>query len=174
MLLVSFGALLWLRAGVPEAAVGILWIVAPVCEIVTMLFFSHFARRFSARHLLLAACVSGVLRWIGMAYATDVWQLVLLQALHMMTFGLAYMGIVTFIANWTSEEIAAQAQSFYVVMKQICSVVALLFFGTLVAHFGLQSFWAAGLLSAIGAGMILISLSIWSTKAQNESRPLSQ
>jgi PPP family 3-phenylpropionic acid transporter len=92
MLLISFGALLWLRAGVPESAVGILWIVAPVCEIVTMLFFSHFARRFSARHLLLAACVSGVLRWIGMAYATELWQLVLLQTLHMMTFGLAYIG----------------------------------------------------------------------------------
>ena len=164
MLMISFGALLWVRAGVPEAALGVLWIVAPVFEIVTMLFFAHFARRFSARHLLLAACLGGVIRWTGMAVATEIWQLALLQALHMATFGLAYMGIVNFIANWTGEEIAAQAQSFYVVLRQAASVAALMLFGPLVSRLGLQSFYAAAAMAALGAVMVFISLSIKDTK----------
>lgn len=164
MLMISFGALLWMRAGVPEAALGILWIVAPICEIVTMLFFAHFARHFSARHLLLAACVGGIVRWAGMAVATEIWQLALLQSLHMATFGLAYMGIVNFIANWTSEEIAAEAQSFYVMMRQIASVAALVLFGALVSHLGLASFHAAAAMSGLGAAMILVSLAIKRTK----------
>lgn len=164
MLMVSFGALLWVRAGVPEAALGVLWIVAPICEIVTMLFFAHFARYFSARHLLLAACVGGIIRWTGMAMATEIWQLALLQSLHMATFGLAYMGIVNFIANWTSEEIAAEAQSFYVMMRQVASVAALVLFGLLVSHLGLASFHAAAAMSAVGAAMIFASLAIKETK----------
>ncbi|SDG46229.1 MFS transporter [Pelagibacterium luteolum] len=160
MLLISFGALLWVQAGVPEAALGILWIVAPICEIVTMLFFAHFAKRFSARHLLLAACLGGVLRWVGMAMGTDIWLLAGLQALHMLTFGLAYMGIINFIANWTSEDIAAQAQSFYVVLRQIASVIALIVFGPLVARYGLDSFYAAAVLAGLGAAMVFASLAI--------------
>ncbi|MEQ8165306.1 MAG: MFS transporter, partial [Alphaproteobacteria bacterium] len=163
MLMISFGALLWVRAGVPDAALGVLWIVAPVCEIVTMLFFAHFARRFSARHLLLAACIGGIVRWTGMAVSTEIWQLALLQGLHMLTFGLGYMGIVNFIANWTSEDIAAEAQSFYVVMRQVASVLALILFGALVSRFGLSSFLAASVMSAIGATMIFASLAIKET-----------
>ncbi|WP_332716262.1 MFS transporter [Pelagibacterium mangrovi] len=164
MLMISFGALLWVRAGVPEAALGVLWIVAPVCEIVTMLFFSHFARRFSARHLLLAACIGGVVRWTGMAMATEIWQLALLQGLHMTSFGLAYMGILNFIANWTDEKIAAEAQSFYVVLRQVASVAALLLFGSLVSRLGLESFYAAAAMAAAGAVMVFVSLAIKDTK----------
>ncbi len=164
MLMISFGALLWVRAGVPEAALGVLWIVAPVCEIVTMLFFSHFARRFSARHLLLAACIGGVVRWIGMAMATEIWQLALVQGLHMASFGLAYMGILNFIANWTDEKIAAEAQSFYVVLRQVASVAALLLFGSLVSRLGLESFYAGAAMAAAGAVMVFASLAIKDTK----------
>jgi len=166
MLMISFGALLWVRAGVPEAALGILWVVAPVGEIVTMLFFAHFARRFSARHLLLAACAGGVIRWTGMAVSTEIWQLALLQSLHMATFGLAYMGIVNFIANWTSEAIAAEAQSFYVVLRQIASVAALVVFGRLVSLFGMNSYYAAAALSGVGALMIVLSLAIKQTRSE--------
>lgn len=164
MLMISFGALLWVQAGVPEAALGVLWIVAPICEIVTMLFFAHFARRFSARHLLLAACLGGVLRWTGMAMATDIWMLVLLQGLHMLTFGLAYMGVINFIANWTGEDIAAQAQSFYVVLRQVASVVALVLFGPLVARMGLDAYLAAAVMAGLGAAMVFASLALKQTR----------
>lgn len=164
MLLTSFGALLWVQAGVDEALVGVLWMIAPICEIATMLAFARLSRRFSARHLLLVACACGVVRWAGVAYATEFWQLALLQALHMGTYGLAYMGIINFIANWTGEDIAAQTQSLYVVMRQAASVAVLVAFGPLVAVFGVQSFLAASMVSVLGGVMIVISLFIMQTK----------
>lgn len=164
MLLISFGTLLWLRAGVNEAMIGVLWTIAPICELVTMFFFARLARRFSARHLLLAACLCGAVRWTGVAVSTEFWQLAILQILHMATFGLAYMGIVNFIANWTSEEIAAQAQSFYMVLRQVASVLALLAFGPLVAAFGMNAFYAAAVISGLGGTLILVSLGIMRTK----------
>lgn len=158
MLMASFGALLWVQAGVSEAMVGVLWAVAPICEMAAILFFSHFSRRFSARHMLLAACLVGIVRWVGMTLATEVWHFVLLQSLHMATFGLVFMGIVTFIANWTSEAIAAQAQSFYVVMRQVASVCALVVFGRLVGTFGFESYLAPAVMAGAGGAMILVSL----------------
>ena len=80
------------------------------------------------------------------------------------TYGLAYMGIINFIANWTGDEIAAQTQSLYVVMRQVASVVLLVLFGPLVAAFGMQSYIAASVASLLGGIMIIISLTIMRTK----------
>jgi PPP family 3-phenylpropionic acid transporter len=164
MLLMSFGVLLWARAGVPEAMLGILWSVAPIFELAVMFYFSRIAKQFSARHLLLFACLCAVVRWSGMAVATEFWQFALLQILHMASFALGYLGVVSFVANWTSEEIAAQAQSFYVVLKQIASVLAVLAFGPLVAAFGMGSFYVAAGIAALGGAMILASLAMKGTK----------
>jgi PPP family 3-phenylpropionic acid transporter len=169
VLLVTFGALLWMRAGVPADFLGLLWVVAPVGEILTMVFFGRLARRFSARYLLLAACLIGMARWLGMAVTADVWLLALLQMLHMASFGLTYLATITFIAKWTSEDIAAQAQSFYMVLRQVASVLALAAFGPLVAAYGLQSFHAAAGMAAVGALMVTASLLI--TAARRRSRP---
>ncbi|GGA47433.1 MFS transporter [Pelagibacterium lentulum] len=162
--LMAFGALLWLRIGIPEEAIGLLWGIAPLGEVIVMLFFARIARRFSARHLLLAACLLAVVRWSGVAVASEVWQLAILQVMHMFTFGLAYLGVVNFIANWTGESIAAQAQSFFTVLRQVSNVIALLVFGPLVAIFGIKSFYAAAALAAVGAAMIFASLIIMRTK----------
>ena len=50
--------------------------------------------------------------------------LVPLQLLHSVTFAMGYMGCVHFIANWTSEDIAAEAQSFFQVLQQAMAVMA--------------------------------------------------
>ncbi|MCD7060055.1 MFS transporter [Pelagibacterium xiamenense] len=162
--LMAFGALMWVRIGVPEASIGVIWAIGPACELLTMFFFARIARRFSARHLLLIACLAGVVRWTGVAFATEAWQIAILQTLHMVTFAVSYLGIVNFIANWTREEIAAQAQSFYVVLRQAANVVALVSFGPLVAAFGLRAFLAAAAAAALGAVLVGISLVIKETK----------
>ncbi|WP_196257699.1 MFS transporter [Pelagibacterium limicola] len=164
MLLMSFGALLWVRAGVPESMLGILWSVAPVFELLVIFYFARIARRFSARHLLLFACICGVVRWTGMPLASELWQFAVLQSLHMATFALGYMGMVSFVANWTSEDIAAQAQSFYVVLKQVASVLALIAFGPLVAAMGMDSYYVAAGVAGLGGAMIVISLAMKKTK----------
>lgn len=154
----GFGALIWARAGIPPEIIGPLWAVAPLSEIVIMLAFARVARRFSARHLLLASCAAALVRWSGFAMEPGIWGLMALQALNMVTMGMSFLGAVNFIANWTSEDIAAQSQSVAVVFRQIASVAVLTGAGFLVGWFGAGAFWASAALSVVAGICIIASL----------------
>jgi PPP family 3-phenylpropionic acid transporter len=84
--------------------------------------------------------------------------LFLMQLLHSVTFAIGYLGTVHFIANWTHEDIAAEAQSFSFVLQQGVTVVALVLFGWLVGPFGAKAFFAAAAMGLIGAGCVVVSL----------------
>jgi MFS transporter, PPP family, 3-phenylpropionic acid transporter len=169
MLQVAFGALLWSQAGISNWQIGLLWALAPICEVIGMLYFTRLSRLFSARHLLLAASVLGVVRWAGFALSPPLWGYALLQVLHLATFGLAYLGTVSFIANWTHENIAAEAQGFFMMIRQIATVLALAGFGFLVADISTDAFWVASLVAGVGALCFAASLALMSPKKELEA-----
>ena len=68
--------------------------------------------------MILAACIATMLRWVIVAMSPPIPVLFLAQMLHSVTFAIGYLGTVHFIANWTSEEIAAEAQGFAFVLQQ--------------------------------------------------------
>jgi PPP family 3-phenylpropionic acid transporter len=171
MMQTGFGALLWKEAGVPDWAIGPLWALGPGGEIIIMLMFSHVGRRFSARHLILAAGIFTVLRWVGFALEPPLWGLFVLQLMNMVTFGLSYLGVVNFIANWTSEGIAAEAQSAFQAVRQVVTVVALTGFGYLVGHFGAGAYYGAAAMGAVAGGLTLISLFLMPTRHEQRQRP---
>jgi PPP family 3-phenylpropionic acid transporter len=166
MMQMGFGALLWAEQGVPGWAIGLLWAVAPMAEILAMLYFERITKRFAARHLILLGCIAGAIRWWGFALEPSIGVLVLLQTLHLATVGLSFLGITNFIANWTSEDIAAEAQSFFVMLRQIVTVVALLGFGLLAGAIGSSGYYVAAILSGIGAIMVLVSLIVMNPKKE--------
>ncbi len=125
-----------------------------------MFVWRRIGARISARQMILAACLATALRWTVVALGPPVPVLFLMQSLHAVTFAIGYLGTVHFIANWTSEDIAAETQSFSFVLQQAAGVVALVVFGVLVGLFGAKAFFAAALLGLIGAGCVLISLKL--------------
>lgn len=170
MMQTGFGALIWQQSGVPGWAIGPLWALGPAGEIVIMLVFSRFANHFSARHLILAAAIVAVVRWAGFALEPPLWGLFVLQALNLMTFGLSYLGVVNFIANWTSEGIAAEAQGFFQAMRQVVTVAALLLFGVLTAQFGSAAYYFAAAMGALGAVLTLVSLALMPVAREQRHR----
>lgn len=166
MMQMGFGALIWAEAGLPGWVIGILWAVAPTAEILAMFYFERITRRFAARHLILLGCVCGVIRWWGFGLEPDVWVLIALQTLHLATVGLTFLGITNFIANWTSEDIAAEAQSFFVMIRQVVTVIALVGFGYLAGAFGAGAYFVAALFSGLGAVMVFASLALMSPKVE--------
>jgi PPP family 3-phenylpropionic acid transporter len=169
----GFGALIWQETGVPGWAIGPLWALGPAGEIVIMLVFSRFANRFSARHLILAAAVVTVIRWAGFAIEPPLWGLFVLQGLNLMTFGLSYLGVVNFIANWTSEGIAAEAQSFFNAVRQVVTVAALLLFGFLTAQFGSAAYYFAAAMGALAAVLVLVSLVLMPVRREQRHQTLA-
>lgn len=154
----QFGALLWRDQGIDEAIIGPLIAVGAAAEAVMMFVWRKLDIKVSARHLIIFAGVVAAVRWGAMAFSPPVWMLVILQLLHSITFAVSYLGGIYFIANWTSEDIAAEAQGFSYVLQQGMTVVALLGFGWFAAQFGNGAWLALAGFSLLGAALVAVSL----------------
>lgn len=154
----AFGALLWHEQGIPEGLIGPLVAVMAASEAAMMFIWSRLKLKVSARHIILFACVVAALRWTAMAFSPPVWVLFGLQMLHSITFAMGYLGGIYFLANWTSDEIAAEAQGFSYVLQQGMSVVMLLGMGWFVAAYGAGAWLYVAAFAVLGALCILASL----------------
>ncbi len=148
------------QQGVPANRIGILIALAALSETVVFFGFKRFAARYSARHLMLISATVAVLRWLVMATGPDVGVLVALQLTHGIIFTAGFMGCMAFIANWTSEDIAAEAQSFFVILQQATAILAILGFGWLTARHGATAYLGSAVFAALGGVLVLISLRI--------------
>ena len=154
----GFGALIWHENGIPDYYIGPLLAISAAAEAGMMFAWRRFGGRISARNMILAACLACVARFGVMAFNPPVVLLFAVQLLHAITFGVGYFGIVHFIANWTSESNAAEAQGFANTLQQGASVLSLALFGWLVVYMGSYAFIAPTLFGALGVICVLISL----------------
>ena len=154
----TFSALLWHNDGVPEYYIGPLLATSAGAEAVMMFVWRRVGGRFTARNMILLAAMAAVLRYAIMSFSPPVAVLFIVQTLHAITFGVGYFGVVHFIANWTREEIAAEAQGFANMLQQGISVIGLMGFGLLVSHFGTHSFLASSIAGLLAVACVLVSL----------------
>lgn len=158
--LTAFAALTWKQEGISENLIGPLVAVAAASEAVMMFVWRRLNIKVTARHLIIFAALVAAARWAAMAFNPPVAVLFILQLLHAVTFALGYFGGIYFIANWTSDDIAAEAQGFSFVLQQGMAVIALIGFGWLVALYGGKAWLAAAAFALIGAGLVAISLQL--------------
>jgi PPP family 3-phenylpropionic acid transporter len=154
----AFQGLLWQRQGIPLDTIGYLIALGGVAETAVFFAFARMLGRFSARYLLIVAGLAGIVRWIAMAWEPGVAWLIPLQAMHGITYGLGFMAVQKFVNTHTSDDIAAQAQGFLMMLTQGVSVAAMLGFGLLVDGFGAASYLAAAVLAVAGTAMVAASL----------------
>lgn len=156
----GFGALIWHDYGIPDYFIGPLLATAAAAEAVLMFMWRRFGGRVTARNMILVCCAASLLRFFIMAFNPPAVVLFFTQMLHAFSFGMGYFGVVHFIANWTSEDIAAEAQGFATMLQQGASFVSLMLFGVLVSHFGGAAFFASALFALLGVGCVLWSLKL--------------
>jgi len=154
----TFGALLWHRQGIPESLIGPLVATMAASEAVMMFIWNRLKLKVSARHIILFSCLVAVVRWSVMAFSPPIWLLFGLQMLHSVTFAMGYLGGIYFLANWTSEDIAAEAQGFSYVLQQGMSVLVILGMGWFVAAYGAYAWLFTGAFALLGALCVLASL----------------
>lgn len=158
IILNAFAALVWKQQGISEAVIGPLITLGAFAEASMMLAWKRIGPHISAGMALLLAAGVAALRWAAMGLSPPVEVLVFLQMLHAITFGMGYLGCVHFIAAHTSDTIAAEAQSFYVVLQQSMSVIAVVGFGWLTGFMGAEAYFVAAGFAAVGAAIIFFSL----------------
>lgn len=153
-----FAALLWKQQGISEGAIGPLIAVGAAAEASMMLIWRRLGWSISARHMLLVSAAVTAVRWTITAFDPPLPILFLLQLGHAFTYTIGYFGLMHFIAKWTSEDIAAEAQGFALMVQQMMTVLGMLAFGFLADAFGLKAFLFAALCGVLAAGCVLFSL----------------
>jgi len=162
----SFGSLLWDSQGIGSEFIGPLWAIGSAAEILLFLAFATIAKRFSARHLIVFAAVMTSIRWFGMTFEIPTWGYFVLQSLHAFSFGVTYLGTLNFVANWTAEKFAAEAQSTVQVMAQGLLATLVFGFGFLYAEFGAAAFGLSASIAALGGVLVIGSLIMMNPRAE--------
>lgn len=161
----SFAALIWHEHGIPGYFLGPLLGIAATGEAILMFAWRRFGGRVTARNMILASAFAALIRFTVMAFNPPVEVLFFTQALHAFTFGMGYFGVVHFIANWTNEANAAEAQGFANMLNMAGAMTALIFFGVLVEHFDTHAFFYSTVTAILAIVCVLVSLKLRPPKA---------
>ena len=142
----GFSAIYWQEAGYSASAVGYLWSLGVVAEVVIFALSKKVFRRFSARDLLLSA-VCGLIRWTLMGWTTALPWLIVAQILHCGTFTVCHLAAMRYIAaRQGSEVIRLQAVYSAVAMGGSIAVMTV-FAGFLYQHLHQGVFWVMALVA---------------------------
>jgi len=152
-----YSVLHWAEHGISTTWASLLWAIGVVAEVALMWKFKSLAKRVSARHCLLFACVTCAVRWFFTGLNPSLNALIFLQALHGITFGLTFLATVNFIARRVSSDHAAQAQSVLTTLTTLLMAMGTWMSGHFYSSLGGYSYWVMTVLALIGGGLVLIS-----------------
>jgi len=158
IILNSFQGLLWSKQGISTEVIGLLIALGAIAETIMFFMFRRVAKRFAPLTLLLAAAGFSVIRWFAMAQAPDLPCLIILQMMHALTYAMGFLACTNYIADNTSEDIAAQAQSLLVTIELGMTAVALVIFGWLAGQYGAQAYYAGVVTAILGGAVIVVAM----------------
>ena len=100
--------------GYSKTAIGSLWALGAIAEIVLFMSMPALLRRFSINWLLGLAIVTTALRWFLLgAYPQLLWVVIIAQLFHAFTFGLTHAVAIEFVRRHFPGSAQSQGQSFY-------------------------------------------------------------
>ena len=138
--------------GYSKLAVGGLWSLGVLAEIVVFVFMGRINRRFSLRTVLLASFAAAVLRFLLMGWgAASPFLVIFVQLLHALTFGAYHASAITAINRWFPGRAQGRGQALY----SSLSFGAGGLLGGLISG-GVWDRWGAGWVFSLGALFALI------------------
>ncbi|MCW5748408.1 MAG: MFS transporter [Alphaproteobacteria bacterium] len=162
--LYSFGTIGWRAAGIGDGVISLLWAEGIVAEIVLFFFAGAVTARLGVVGMLLLGAGGGVVRWALMPLLGD-WlpALLVLQALHALTFGATHLGAMAFLQRAVPGSAMTLAQSLYYALASGLPV-ALVYqlAGVLYDRAGMHAYLAMAALSAVGLMAAMALARRWS------------
>ena len=150
----GFATLDWKASGLSETLIGWLWAEGVIAEILLFMVGGVVVARIGPVGMLVLAGLGGVLRWIVTAFTVDVWALLIVQALHALTFGAAHLGAIYFIARTAPPALSATAQAVYAaIVAGLVMGLSIQVSGAIYAAQGRLAYLAMALMCLCGAGL---------------------
>jgi MFS transporter, PPP family, 3-phenylpropionic acid transporter len=160
--LYGFGTLTWRAAGIDDVTISLLWGESVAVEILLMLGSGWLLARLGVCGMIGFALACGMVRWLGMAFTTELWALVLLQALHAGTFAACHLGAMAFLQRALPASGMALGQSvYYAIGTGAAQAVIFQIAGVLYAEFGQKAFLGMFVVSAIGMTALIALARRW-------------
>lgn len=147
----GFSTIAWKAAGFDGIAIGSLWALGVIAEIVLFAFSGRLPPAFGPIQLIVLGGLGATIRWIGLAFDPTGWSLPLLQLLHAFSFGASHLGAIAFIAHAAPEGRGATAQGYFSVVQGVTFSACMLLAGTLYEVIGVASYGAMAIIALIGA-----------------------
>jgi PPP family 3-phenylpropionic acid transporter len=144
----GFSALGWEAAGLDGGAIGALWALAVLAEIV--LFAVSGRLPLAPTTLIMLGAAGAVIRWGAMAFDPPPALLPPLQCLHAVSFGATHLGTVGFIARAAPADFGATAQGYLAVALGLVMAAAMGISGVLYARWGSLAYGAMAAVAAAG------------------------
>jgi PPP family 3-phenylpropionic acid transporter len=160
--LYSFGTLTWRAAGIDDVTISLLWGESVAVEVVLMVFSGRLMGRLGILGMIGLALGCGMVRWLGMAFTTELWALALLQTLHAGTFAACHLGAMAFLQRALPATGMALGQSvYYALGTGAAQAVIFQLAGVLYGAYGQKAFLGMFVVSAIGMAAVVLLARLW-------------
>jgi PPP family 3-phenylpropionic acid transporter len=154
----GFSTITWQAAGFDGVAIGALWALGVIAEIVLFALSGRLPPWIGPIQLIVIGGIGAAIRWAGLAFDPVGWALPLLQLLHAFSFGASHLGAVAFIAHAAPEGRSATALGYFSILGGITFSVCMLLAGTLYQAIGVAAYGAMAVIAFIGA---MIAVAAW-------------
>jgi PPP family 3-phenylpropionic acid transporter len=145
----TYSTLSWLDQGITPEVIGLLWATGVIAEIALLLGPGRrLVERIGPARALMLAGAAGVARWALMSLSPAEALLWPVQCLHALTFAVAHLGAMAFVAAAVAPRLQASAQGLYHSgLGGTVSALATLGAGQISAAHGVAATWwlAAGM-----------------------------
>lgn len=138
----SFSAIYWKSQHIPAPTISALWTIGVVFEIGMFALSRRLLSGWTPERLMFIATIGCVIRWATLGSTTQLWALFSAQSLHAVTYVLAHLGAMRFLAERVPREAMIPGQTLYSAIGQSSSqAVMIVVSGFFYRHIHEQIFW---------------------------------
>ncbi len=145
--------------GFSDPLIGKAWAIGVAAEIVAMFITPPLLLKAPSALLLCVCAVASIIRWSMMSVAYQASTVLLLQALHGITYGLWYLSIVEFVQAAVPEKMRTSIQAISLSATGLGAVIAYLIGGRLFQHVSSSATFY------LAAGSSVVSLALYGVVA---------
>ncbi|MGB9088835.1 MAG: MFS transporter [Pseudomonas farsensis] len=142
--------------GYSRGAIGLLWALGVVAEVLVFMAMSRIFARFPVRLVLLASFLVAALRWLLLGSLADIpGVLVLAQVLHAATFGCFHAASIAFVQSSFGPRQQGQGQALYAALSGTGGALGALYSGYSWKLLGPQFTFGMASVTALAAAVII-------------------
>lgn len=159
---ITFFTLYLRELGIGEGLAGVAWAVGVAAEVAVMLAWPLLLRRIPLRLLLALGFGATAVRWVAVTLTAHPALLVLIQALHGLTFGVTYLASVHLVDSEVPPALRASGQALYAAVAfGVAGLLGNGLAGLLAERLALGTlFRLSGLVALVGTALFLATVRV--------------